>query len=88
MLKVDLRQLERKRRLSMSYTVSADDPLWQRSQIQLAEPLQVEVDAQFAGRDVVVRGDVHSRVELPCRRCLAPEWRLRIPPVTCPHSMR
>jgi len=72
MLKVDLRLLERKRRLSISHTVAADDPLWQQSQIRLAEPLQVDVDAQFAGRDVVVRGDVHSRVALPCRRCLAP----------------
>ena len=72
MLKVDLRQLERKRRLSMSHSIAADDPLWQRSEVHLAEPLRVQFEAQLAGRDVVVRGTMQSRIKLPCRRCLTP----------------
>ena len=70
MLKVDLRELERKRRLSIEGAVPADAPLWQGSEVELAEPLQVRLDAQFAGRDVLVRGEVWGQAELPCRRCL------------------
>ncbi len=72
MLKVHLRQLERKRRLSISGAVAAGDPLWRQNEIRLAEPLAVQLEAQYAGRDVIVRGELHSRVALPCRRCLLP----------------
>jgi uncharacterized protein len=72
MLKVDLRQLARERRLRIDEAVAPDDPLWQTSQIRLAEPLDVQLEAQLAGRDVIVRGTLQSRVTLPCRRCLVP----------------
>jgi uncharacterized protein len=72
MLKVDLRQLARKRRIRIDQAIRADDPQWRPSGISLAEPLEVKLEAQFAGRDVLVRGSLQGRVSLPCRRCLVP----------------
>ncbi|MGH7467040.1 MAG: YceD family protein [Longimicrobiales bacterium] len=72
MLKVDLRQLARKRRIRIDQTVADDHPQWRQNGITLAEPLEVRLEVQFAGRDVVVRGSLQSRVALSCRRCLVP----------------
>jgi uncharacterized protein len=70
MLKVDLRQLQLKRRLMIDQAIALQDRLWQHSEIRLAGPLRVQLDAQYAGRDVVVRGELSGQVRLPCRRCL------------------
>ncbi|MGH7461713.1 MAG: YceD family protein [Longimicrobiales bacterium] len=72
MLKVDLRQLARKRRLVIDYEVRPDDPLWQRTGTTLVDPLAVRLDVQLAGQDVIVRGELQTRVGLACRRCLVP----------------
>lgn len=70
MLKVDLGQLERKRRLAIEEDVPPDDPLWEGSGIQLRGPLSVRLEAQQVGADVLVRGRLSGEVELECRRCL------------------
>ena len=49
-----------------------DDPLWEGSGVQLAEPLRVELRAQSVGEWVLLRGRMHARLDLECRRCLAP----------------
>src|SRR5688572_28616114 len=72
MLRVDLRQLERKNRLDIEHELPPDSPLWNGSEIQLAEPLAVRLQAQQAGHDVVVRGELSGLVAMYCRRCLAP----------------
>jgi uncharacterized protein len=72
MLKVDLRQLERKRRLTIDAAIAPGDPFWRNSGVELTEPLQVHMDVQMAGRDVIVQGELTSRTTMPCRRCLAP----------------
>ena len=72
MLRVDLRQLERKKRLSIEADLPADSPLWKEAQLHMAEPLEVRLEAQQAGHDVVVRGSLKGSVALACRRCLAP----------------
>src|ERR1041385_8394097 len=70
MLKVDLGRLERQRRLRIDEQVPADDPLWQNTNLQLVGPLDVALEAQQAGADVVVRGNISGRVAGNCRRCL------------------
>ena len=70
MLKVDLRQLQQRRRIVIDEAVQPTDAIWHESDVPLAEPLRVELEAQYAGQDVVVRGRLSGRVELPCRRCL------------------
>lgn len=72
MLKVDLRQLERKRRLTIDAAIGPDDPFWRNTGVELGEPLRVQLDAQLAGRDVIVQGELTSRTTMPCRRCLRP----------------
>lgn len=70
MLKVDLRQLQQKRRLGIDQSIALNDRLWQHGEIRLAGPLRMQLDLQYAGRDVVVRGQLTGQVRLPCRRCL------------------
>jgi len=70
MLKVDLRQLERRGRLSIEDDVPPDAPLWHDLGLRFRAPLQVRLEAQYAGRDVVVRGTLEGSAELPCSRCL------------------
>lgn len=72
MLKVDLRQLERRGRLSIEDDVPPDAPLWQDLELRFREPLQVRLEAQYAGRDVLVRGTLRGAAELDCSRCLKP----------------
>jgi uncharacterized protein len=72
MLQVDLGQLDRKHRLSIDGSVPADDPMWAAADWMLDRPLEVHLEAQAAGADVVVRGTLAGRGRLPCRRCLTP----------------
>lgn len=71
MLKVDLGLLAQQHRIRIDADVPADDPLWDALPWRFVEPVELRLDVQLAGRDVVVRGDVHGRAELACRRCLA-----------------
>jgi uncharacterized protein len=70
MLKVDLSQLEKLRRLRIDEWVPPQDSLWHNSEVRLTEPLEVALEAQQAGPDVVVRGTISGEVEANCRRCL------------------
>ena len=71
MLKVDLVRLERQRRVRLDDVVAAEDPLWAGTEVRLARPLEVHLEAQQVGHDVVVRGQLTGEADLECRRCLA-----------------
>ncbi len=70
MLKVDLVRLERQHRVRLDDAVTAEDPLWAGTEVRLARPLEVHVEAQQVGHDVVVRGQLMGEAKLECRRCL------------------
>ncbi|HET9441363.1 MAG TPA: DUF177 domain-containing protein [Longimicrobiales bacterium] len=70
MLKVDLGQLARQKRRQIDASVPAGDALFQGVAFELHGPLQVQLEAQQAGHDVLVRGTLSGEAELPCRRCL------------------
>ena len=72
MLKVDLRQLERKRKLSIDETLKPGDAFWTEGDFEPAAPLTIRLDAQMAGDDIVLQGDVSGQVGTVCRRCLQP----------------
>ena len=52
--------------------ISPDDRFWEDTALALAEPLHVELRAHSVGEGVLVRGRMRTRLELECRRCLAP----------------
>jgi uncharacterized protein len=70
MLKVDLGQLARKKRLLIDASVPGDDALFHGVVFQMRSPLQVDLEAQQFGHDVLVRGGLEGEAELGCRRCL------------------
>lgn len=70
MLKVDLGQLARKRRLLIDASVPADAALFRGLVFEMRGPLAVRLEAQQAGSDVLVRGTLEGEAELACRRCL------------------
>jgi uncharacterized protein len=72
MLKVDLAELARKRRIQIDGNVAADSAVAADAEFRLVAPLEVELDVQLAGHDVVVRGNLAGEAELSCRRCLTP----------------
>lgn len=55
----------------VSGEIAPDDPLWDGSDLHLAEPLRVRLRAQAVGEGVLVRGTMATRLALECRRCLA-----------------
>ncbi len=70
MLKVDLGQLARKKRLQIDARVPADDALFRDAAFEMRTPLDVQLDVQQTGSDVLVRGAIEGEAELACRRCL------------------
>jgi uncharacterized protein len=72
MLKVDLALLKRERRVPIDARIPADHAMWQGLGARLEGPVEVDVEAQQAGEDVVVRGRVAGIAAEGCRRCLAP----------------
>jgi uncharacterized protein len=70
MLQVDLGQLDKRRRIRIDAQVPADDPMWESADFSLDAPLQVHLEAQRAGPDVVVRGRLDGSAAMHCRRCL------------------
>lgn len=70
MLKVDLGQLDRKGRIRIDADVPAEDPVWESAGIRLAGPVEVRLDVQKTGSDVLVRGGFSAAVHEHCRRCL------------------
>jgi uncharacterized protein len=72
MLKVDLGLLAQQHRIRIDAEVPVDDELWETFPWRFAEPVELRLDVQQAGADVVVRGEVRGQAELSCRRCLRP----------------
>lgn len=70
MLKVDLGQLARKRRLQLDADVPPDDDLFKGVAFEMAEPLEVRLEVQPSAHDVLVRGTLRGGANLACRRCL------------------
>lgn len=70
MLELDLTRLRASRSVQLVQTVPPDVALFEDSDVRFGGPLRVEVDAQLAGSDVVVRGHVQGILEGECRRCL------------------
>jgi uncharacterized protein len=76
MLKVDLGELARKKRLQIDETIPADHPATAGAGFRLVAPLELHLEAQPAASDVVVLGHVEGAAEVACRRCLEP---VRVP---------
>jgi uncharacterized protein len=72
MLRVDLAQLQSRRRLPIDAELSADELDLEHVEADIAAPLRVRLEAQFAGSDVLVRGRIEGEAKLACRRCLEP----------------
>jgi uncharacterized protein len=70
MLKVDLGQLARKKRLQIDTSLPANEMLSNDAAFRLNGPLDVRLEAQQSGHDVLVRGTMNGEAELACRRCL------------------
>lgn len=70
MLKLDLARLARKGRIRIDAVLPADDPVLEPVGLALANGLEIRLEAQRAGPDVVVRGGLHGEIMQVCRRCL------------------
>ena len=70
MLQVDLNRLRAEHRVTLLERVAPDAELLRGTEIRLAGPLEVEVEAQDAGGDIVVRGRMEGALAVECRRCL------------------
>lgn len=72
MLHVDLNRLRREGRARVDVNVPPDGEFWEDVDLEPRSPLEVRIEAQQAGPDVVVRGTIRGRFEQSCRRCLEP----------------
>jgi uncharacterized protein len=72
MLKVDLGRLAQRQRERIEVEIPAGDALWSGTGLSFVEGVEVDLDVQLAGADVVVRGGIRGAVELACRRCTTP----------------
>jgi uncharacterized protein len=72
MLLVDLNRLEREGRARIDADLAMDDPFWGGMELTPRTPLAVRLEAQQAGPDVVVRGQLAGEFARTCRRCLEP----------------
>jgi uncharacterized protein len=72
MLTVDLNRLRRERRARIDADIAESAGFWSELELEPASPLEVRLEAQQAGLDVVVRGTVSGRFRQECRRCLEP----------------
>jgi uncharacterized metal-binding protein YceD (DUF177 family) len=72
MLHVDLNRLRREGRARIDADIPPDAEFWRDVDLELRSPLEVRLEAQQAGPDVVVRGEVRGSFGLECRRCLEP----------------
>ena len=50
--------------------IAPNDPLWEGLEVQLAEPVHVNLRGQSVGDGVLVRGRIKTTFDVPCRRCL------------------
>lgn len=72
MLKVDLGELARKKRLQIDETIPADHPATAGAGFRLVAPLALRLEVQQGSGEVIARGHVEGEAEVLCRRCLAP----------------
>jgi uncharacterized protein len=72
MLKVDLARLRREWRILLQEEVAPEAEIGETADARFRGPIGVDLEAQQAGEDVVVRGQVTAELELECRRCLEP----------------
>lgn len=72
MLLVDLNRLAREGRARLEVDIPTDAAFWQGLELTPQSPLEVRLDVQPAGPDVVVRGRIRGTFEQACRRCLEP----------------
>jgi uncharacterized protein len=72
MLLVDLNRLQREGRARIDADVPPEASFWSELGLTPRSPLEVRLEAQQAGPDVVVRGRLRGRFEQACRRCLEP----------------
>src|SRR5688500_15742336 len=52
--------------------ISPEDPIWEGTELAIAEPLRVDMRAHTVGEGILVRGRMQTRLALECRRCLTP----------------
>ncbi len=70
MLKLNLSAIDRGE-VHVREEVPPDDPMWEGTDLVLSAPLRLDLSARSVGEGVFVRGTLQTRVEVPCRRCLA-----------------
>jgi len=79
MLKLNLPAVSRDE-VHLREDVPPDHPMWSEMDVQLKEPLHVDLTARSVGTGVFVRGRVSGKLALACRRCLVEtEWELDEP---------
>lgn len=72
MLKVDLGELARKKRIQIDGSMPVDHAALAGAGFRLVAPLEVHLEVQQATHDVVVLGHLEGEAEVACRRCLTP----------------
>ena len=72
MLVVDLNRVARAGRARIDADIPAGASFWKDTDVEPRSPLEVRLEVQQAGPDVVVRGRVSGTFEVACRRCLDP----------------
>lgn len=73
MLKVDLGQLDREGSIAAEASISADDGLWEETDLSWVDAVKVSLRATLAGTgEVVARGNVNGALLQECRRCMRP----------------
>src|SRR5690606_37971429 len=72
MLKVDLSQLGRVRRLEIAESLMSDDPLLEGTGLTLRGQFHVRLEARATAGGVFVDGRLDGEVVRECRRCLEP----------------
>ena len=72
MLVLDLNRLKQEGRARIDAEIPPGDPFWDALEVEPRSPLDVHLEAQQAGPDVVVRGTIEGSFGQECRRCLKP----------------
>lgn len=79
MLKLNLAAVSRDE-VRLREEVPPDHAMWSEMEVELKEPLRVELTARSVGTGIFVRGRIRGKLVLPCRRCLAEaEWEMDEP---------
>jgi uncharacterized protein len=71
MLKLSLAAVDRGE-VRVREQVPPEHPLFAGTGVELARPLEVDLEARSVGEGVLLRGTLRTTVRLACRRCLSP----------------